>query len=129
MGDAPILVSRVQAARPRDRWTLVYFLRAADGPIKIGVTDHLNKRLQILQCGHFQRLEYLMATEGTPGCEAKLHRKFKKFHIRGEWFEAAPELLKFIAALKKDRFGKNDNVRALQDALRRPKPTREPTNG
>ena len=72
----------------------VYFIKESLGelaPIKIGVATDVEKRLKVLQTGNSRRLECLAILgpfhqERAFKVEASLHRKFKKFKIRGEWF-------------------------------------------
>ena len=44
-------------------------------------------------------LELLADVPGGRELEAQLHRDWRHLHIRGEWFEASEELLRFIAEL------------------------------
>jgi hypothetical protein len=44
-------------------------------------------------------LEMLADVPGGKGLEAQLHQEWQHLHIRGEWFEADEELLRYIAEL------------------------------
>ena len=76
----------------KDRY--VYFIQEAIGlhaPIKIGVSNNVKERLRNIQCCNPRKLE-VYATLGPMGVakafqvEEALHKKFKSFHLRGEWF-------------------------------------------
>ena len=73
---------------------LVYYIRFADR-IKIGTTSDIRRRMTAIP--H----DKLLATEpGDRHLEAIRHREFKHLRLTGEWFRAAPELLKHIASLQ-----------------------------
>ena len=83
----------------RGKW--VYFLQSlAGGPIKIGcsATDP-EQRLRGLQIGSATPFVCIGLTWGEEDLERKLHRRFDKERIRGEWFRPTPELLKYIESL------------------------------
>lgn len=86
---------------PRVRPTSwVYFIRAGDdGPIKIGYSKAPDQRLSSLQTGHPSRLRLLATEPGDAVKEAALHQRFAATRKEGEWFEATPELLGYIATL------------------------------
>lgn len=76
-------------------WNLfmfVYFIRSGrTGPIKIGVSGDIEKRLETLQIGN----QFKLSVVGMIPCkdrdqalelEGRLHKLFKRKHIRGEWF-------------------------------------------
>lgn len=74
--------------------TYVYFIRECIGdlaPVKIGIADDIDKRMQELQIGNSRRL--VLAAKLGPftrarafDIEMKMHSKFHKHRIRGEWF-------------------------------------------
>jgi hypothetical protein len=77
----------------------VYFIQAVQGgPIKIGVAEDVDARLSALQTGSPLPLRVLaiLPSSGRYG-EAQLHQRFAATRLHGEWFEATPELLAFIA--------------------------------
>jgi DNA-binding Xre family transcriptional regulator len=75
----------------------VYFVQQGDnGPIKIGVTNNVNKRLTALQGGSPVPLKLLVTFDGDQAFEAFLHRKFAHLRVHNEWFKPARELLDFI---------------------------------
>lgn len=87
----------------RDGWSqsgCVYFIQAQDGgPIKIGAADRPEERMRDMQCGNPAPL-VLLATMPGRGNEKRLHERFARGRVRGEWFRAdTPGLQEFIASL------------------------------
>src|SRR5262249_45238273 len=74
---------------------VVYFVRAGDA-IKIGVTRDVERRLRALATGSAVPLELLATLPGGRSLEKKLHERFRRFHVRGEWFRADEVLLRYI---------------------------------
>lgn len=77
---------------------MIYFIQSGeDGPVKIGFTNGnpLN-RLRSLQIGSHQELFLRAVVSGDEAAEAKLHRRFAKQRVRGEWFRPVPSLVKLI---------------------------------
>ena len=77
----------------------------SDKFIKIGYTNNLDRRLETLQIGNPLELELLHVilhetAEEAEEHEAKLHHKFRRHHLRGEWFRARP-LLRYIRKQKR----------------------------
>jgi uncharacterized protein YozE (UPF0346 family) len=83
---------------------IVYFVLSRDtGAIKIGFTaGPIEKRLSSLQTAHPHKLQLLASISGNKEYETELHERFSPFRLRGEWFQAHPELLDFIAVISKD---------------------------
>ncbi len=74
-----------------------YFIQRQDGgPIKIGITDNIAKRLIGLQCGSPVALVCLGFIAGDR--EKELHGQFQSLRLSGEWFQPERELLDFITA-------------------------------
>lgn len=81
----------------------IYFIqRGPDGPIKIGITAKVERRMSTLQTSNSERLSLMATMPGTVDDEAALHKRFASIRLTGEWFESEPELLKFIATLKSE---------------------------
>ena len=81
---------------------MIYFIRAKDsGNIKIGYSENPKKRKAGLQTAHYEELEFVGIMDGTLKDEAKLHEKFSRSNIRGEWFHPSPEILEFISQYQK----------------------------
>ncbi|MGW0836509.1 GIY-YIG nuclease family protein [Streptomyces prunicolor] len=55
--------------------------------VKIGYSKAPEKRLWFLQVGSPAELFVLAAFDGDQALEAALHRYFRAFHVRGEWFD------------------------------------------
>lgn len=79
----------------------VYFIQqGVGGPIKIGASYDPPARIKILQQSSGIGLITLgLVKEGSGIWELDLHRQFKEFNIRGEWFHPEDKLLTFINGL------------------------------
>ena len=67
----------------------VYAIREKEtGRIKIGISRDPESRLKQLQTGNSQQLELIAyrKAENRYKDEARLHRMFSDYHVRGEWF-------------------------------------------
>lgn len=65
---------------------MIYFVKCND-MVKIGYTKrNPEKRLAALQTANPYELLLIKTIEGTIDDEKILHAKYKKYHIRGEWF-------------------------------------------
>lgn len=76
----------------------VYFLRDGDH-VKIGTSANVPVRIAGGQTMNPRELVLIGSVPGDRRLEADLHRRFRRLHVRGEWFEATPELLAFIDEL------------------------------
>lgn len=78
----------------------VYFIQEVTGeeaaPIKIGYARDPIARLRELQCGNSKPLILGTYIDGNRGLERRLHVRFAKDRIRGEWFTSSKELREFI---------------------------------
>ena len=75
--------------------TCVYFIQAiSGGPIKIGVTTNIVRRVKALQT--HEPLRVLATVQGEEALERDLHKRFASYRKEGEWFEPAEELLEYI---------------------------------
>jgi hypothetical protein len=90
---------------PQPRTSKIYFCQTGgpEGPVKIGISVSLAGRLSSLKTGHHDDLKLLATINGGRKNEAALHRRFKEYHKRGEWFEFGPRLAKYIASLPKPK--------------------------
>lgn len=72
-----------------------------DGPFKIGIARDLGKRLDNLQTAHHEQLEAFLAVEmdNPRELEKALHRQFRDYRIRGEWFAANRHLYESLLSL------------------------------
>jgi hypothetical protein len=79
----------------------VYFIRFGEtGPIKIGYSTQVGRRVAELQTGSPEELHVVATVPGTKTDEAALHRRFKGQHARGEWYRAAPEVMACAAEMQ-----------------------------
>lgn len=81
----------------------IYFVQAfSGGPIKIGRTSNVKKRLQTLQVSCPIALRLLHVIPGVDASlEQKLHKRFGAYRLHGEWFDNTSELMGYIRHLKK----------------------------
>ena len=77
----------------------LYFIGADEGPIKIGVSQNVEKRLKQLQTAHPHRLRILAVLVGGALREGDYHARFAEHRLEGEWFERAPAILAEIERL------------------------------
>jgi len=73
----------------------VYFLYCS-GFVKIGVTNHLTRRMKELQVATPWRSQVICTIPGGRGTEDYFHFIFQSYHFRGEWFSFGPDLRSFI---------------------------------
>ena len=73
----------------------VYFA-LCDQAVKIGFAKEVSKRLAAIQVSQAQEVRLLGCIDGTQAMERDFHRRFKKHHIRGEWFRLEGRLAEFI---------------------------------
>lgn len=72
----------------------VYFI--TDGElIKIGYSGAPTVRLKGLQSDNGRELEIIRTVPGTFEDESRLHAQFAHIRVRGEWFQATPDLVEF----------------------------------
>lgn len=75
------------------KWT--YFIHSSSqAAVKIGKSDDPKKRLSGMQTSNPGVLQLIGALEGD--CEAAWHRRFADLLIRGEWYQATPDLMSAI---------------------------------
>lgn len=77
----------------------IYFLRRADGLVKIGYTDNLKRRMSSLTRSH-GTLEVLRVINGDRRRERQIHHQFVHLNEFGEWFRATDHLIVAIGALE-----------------------------
>lgn len=81
----------------------VYFIQSGNlGPIKIGYSNNVKKRLSALRSGSPYELSVIGIIEGGREKEKELHEKFKEKRIAQncEWFESCDEIIGFINSNK-----------------------------
>lgn len=72
---------------------LVYLIRAENGPIKIGVTSNIEKRVQQLTAIIPLEIEllFIIKSDNALALEASLHSEYSDRRIKGEWFRLTNE--------------------------------------
>lgn len=88
-------------AKPDYAGSVVYFIGAHRGLIKIGVAKDVRARLRALQTGSGVRLTLLATAPGSYALERHYHRMFDHLRAHGEWFHRHPSLAAEIKRLKK----------------------------
>jgi hypothetical protein len=80
----------------------VYFVQSGskDGPIKIGVATNVQARLSGLQTSSHAKLTLIGTVPGGEDVERKMHARFRKYHINGEWFAFEGKLALFVERLR-----------------------------
>lgn len=73
--------------------SVVYMLRADDGPVKIGSTSYIYQRLSQIQMHNHHELELIRLIRGSKCAEDWLHNYFKESWMFGEWFRFHPDML------------------------------------
>lgn len=78
----------------------IYFIEAGDGgPIKIGVTKDIDKRIKQLQPGTTAPLRLLASIPGSHADERTLHRYFAVERRNGEWFSGGGAVRAFAMSI------------------------------
>ncbi len=89
---------------PINRTRRIYFIQAATGEIKIGVsqTAKIKNKVRQMQIYCPSKMTLLLCiNEDICGQEFELHRMFKADRIHGEWFKPSESLLNFINSQKR----------------------------
>jgi len=71
------------------------------GPIKIGFTKDVGKRLISLSTANPYPLRLLVIEPGNIEMESEIHNDFRDYRLDGEWFLPHPKLLKYIEDVKR----------------------------
>lgn len=100
---------------------MIYFVQPEGGPIKIGYTlNDLRKRMAYYQPQIGLPFFVLGTMEGVKEEESRLHQRFARLRLRGDWFRPEPELLDFIAAETIPWPGRNSLGRKRKSGRQRP---------
>jgi hypothetical protein len=87
----------------REYFDQVYFIRGANGLIKVGVSRNPVRRVRAMQSANACKLELLFYVAGSFPMEHEIHGRFSHLRSQGEWFEPADELLDFMRELWQHR--------------------------
>jgi hypothetical protein len=100
--------------------SVIYFVQAVGGgPIKIGRTSQLDRRLAAFATANHAPMVLLATEPGAWEREQVLHRKFRADRLKGEWFSPSTSLLAYIGELvTKTRHRPTVSPRALVALLR-----------
>ena len=81
---------------------MVYFIQHnTTKHIKIGCSETLKNRLSQLQVGNSGKLRIVATCEGSFEEEKMLHKEFKEYKLRGEWFFPGQRLIFYIETYSK----------------------------
>ena len=95
---APVPIKRaVWRVRGGD---VIYFVGVVGGPIKIGRTNNLRRRMVELRTTTKQDLQVWAMKDGRTLEEGLYHHRFAADRIEGEWFAPSPALMAEIARLR-----------------------------
>jgi hypothetical protein len=106
----------------------IYFVQSErGGPIKIGFTDNLKRRLASMRTHSADKLVVLATCKGDLTDERRLHERFAAHRVRGEWFAPAAELLAAIrsnaplssCAPRQESLALNEKVRKYEMSVPR----------
>lgn len=73
----------------------IYFAKSGKF-VKIGFAKNPVERIAEMQTGSYPSIEIIHAVWGFMRDERDLHKRFAALRVRGEWFSAAPELIRYI---------------------------------
>ncbi len=97
VGDSGRFVADVWPQEKPGANDVVYFIQPINGgPIKIGWSSDVKRRLAALNSAHPYELTILGTIRGSVRDERRLHHRFSSGRLQGEWFEPSEELLAFI---------------------------------
>jgi len=86
-----------------ERYHIYFVQQGDDGPIKIGKAKGLAARVASLQCANPTPLRLLAHFSAAGAVETALHKHFRRYRVRGEWFEPAAPILAYIERVKNRR--------------------------
>jgi len=74
----------------------VYAIGPANGPVKIGFTNDVKKRLKAIQTGNPQKVEIFYSEQfdskkDMMEAERILHKTLSHKRLKGEWFDISPK--------------------------------------
>lgn len=86
---------------PKEREGFVYFVQAGErGPIKIGWTQDVDRRIAELQTANAKKLILLGTLPGTLDTEASFHARFSHLRLEAEWFQDSEEIRKVLLSVR-----------------------------
>lgn len=100
---------------------MIYFIQSGeDGAIKIGYSENegsIGRRLSSLQTGNPKQLYLRGILRGNREVELGIHKMFKKYNVRGEWFKPEKEIITFMKEqnISLDQFIIKNNIVDLEE--------------
>jgi ribosomal protein S14 len=88
---------------------IIYYLRRADGAVKIGTSTEFVNRFGNL-CREHGELEILLTHCGGYPRERETHKRFADLALGGEWFRAGEPLLSWIVQARRRRANMNTKI-------------------
>lgn len=86
-----------EASYTSERRSVVYFVQATrGGPVKIGLSDNVERRLVELQCSSPYPLRIVATIDGTVTLERELHERFVADRMTGEWFRPSRAIQEYL---------------------------------
>lgn len=80
----------------------IYFIRSADGPIRIAATNDVERRFKELQKATPTKLSLLLAVQGRPALETELQAMLADSNIQGKWFRPSQAVSTVIQTASSD---------------------------
>lgn len=81
----------------------VYFIQAGGrrGPVKIGITKNLPRRLTVLQSANARKLRVIcVVAAGGRDLEESLHLRFSRSRLAGEWFSYQGQVADYLKTIR-----------------------------
>jgi transcriptional regulator of acetoin/glycerol metabolism len=76
---------------------MIYFIQQGiDGPVKIGFTENIEKRISSLQTASPHKLRLIGSIDGDAEKERQLHNFFSAYRLAGEWFSPDRTMFDYI---------------------------------
>lgn len=82
--------------------SLVYFAQADDGPIKVGHTVNLERRLEQIQTCAPAAIRLVATVAGDRRTEAYFHHRLTKHRAYGEWYFPVPDVVGVVKSVAKN---------------------------
>lgn len=93
--------TRAQTAARRKPTNVVYFIQYGKTKrVKIGTAENVAKRLSGIRTSSPGDYKLLATVPGDYVVEAEMHRRFRKYWIKREWFSLEGSLAKFVNSLR-----------------------------
>jgi len=103
--EKPIIVSTPDISK----YTNIYFIRCGDH-VKIGKADDVGSRFRSIDLMNGSDIELLFSYKALLSEEQRLHKKFKKYRVKGEWFIFHSSIEKYIKQKEKQNESKRDDI-------------------